>query len=175
MTVSPDVLPILFGHNLWATRLLLERSRELSAEQFHQRFEIGPGSLHDTLQHIVGAMGRWADVIGGREARARIETNGRRHRADELIELLVQADAELRAVAELLTASGRWGEIMEFTTTEGRTWRFTRATAMAHVLTHGVHHRAQALNMRRQLGLPPLGFDLDVVEWECIETGQMKS
>jgi uncharacterized damage-inducible protein DinB len=105
--------------------------------------------------------------------RPSIEKNGRRYGPDELIELLVQADAELRAVAEAVTASGRWGEIMEFTTTEGRTWRFTRATAMAHVLTHGMHHRAQVLNMRRQLGLPPLGYDLDVVEWECVETGQM--
>ncbi|HEY3245967.1 MAG TPA: DinB family protein [Phycisphaerae bacterium] len=172
MTAPPDLLPILFGHNLWATRLLLERSRELSEEQFHRRFEIGPGSIHDTLRHIVGAMLRWADRIGGRTVRPSIEKNGRAYSVDEVAALLVQGDAELRAVGDKLTAEDRWTEIMEFAVPEG-TWRFTRAAAMAHVLAHGVHHRAQVLNMRRQLGLPPLGYDLDVVEWECVETGQM--
>ncbi len=172
MPGTPDMLPILFGHNLWATRLLLERSRELSDEQFHRRFEIGPGSVHDTLRHIVGAMLRWADRIGQREVRPSIEKNGRRYSPDELIELLTQADAELRAVADTLTAEDRWGQIMEFAAPSGRTWRFSRAAAMAHVLTHGVHHRAQVLNIRRQLGLAALGYDLDVVEWECIESGQ---
>jgi len=171
----PGLLPILFGHNLWATRVLLERSRELSPEQFHRRFDIGPGSVHDALRHVVGAMLRWADRIGGRTVRRSIEKNGRQYTAEELLPLLAQADAELRAVADELTAQNRWSEVMEFTADEGRTWRFTRATAMMHVLTHGMHHRAQVLNMRRQLGLPPLGLDLDVVEWECVQTGQLKT
>ena len=36
-----------------------------------------------------------------------------------------------------------------------------------------MHHRAQALNIRRRLGLPALGLDLDVVEWEAMQTGQL--
>ena len=48
-----------------------------------------------------------------------------------------------------------------------------RRTRKRRVLTHGVHHRAQILNMRRQLGLPPIGLDLDVVEWACVESGQL--
>ena len=38
---------------------------KLSDDAWHRRFEIGPGSLHDTLTHIVGAMFRWADRIDG--------------------------------------------------------------------------------------------------------------
>ena len=57
------LLQRLLDHNLYATRLTLETCRGLSSDQFHQRFEIGPGSLHDTLRHVVGAMLRWSDRI----------------------------------------------------------------------------------------------------------------
>jgi uncharacterized damage-inducible protein DinB len=46
----------------------------------------------------------------------------------------------------------------------GRSYTFTRGGVLTHVTTHGMHHRAQALNMLRQLGvemLPPSA----VVEW----------
>lgn len=164
---------LLLGHNAWATAVLLDDAAQLTDEQFHRRFDIGPGSLHDTLRHIVGAMLRWADRIGGRPLRASIEDGGRRFSAAELRGLLAEADADLRRVADGLSAAGRWGEPMEFVVAGGPTYRFTRAAAFLHVLTHGMHHRAQVLNIRRQLGLPPLGLDLDVVEWECVQTGQI--
>ena len=41
----------------------------------------------------------------------------------------------------------------------------TRGTAIVHVMTHGAHHRAQALNMLRRLGVEELP-DLDAIEWE---------
>ena len=40
----------------------------------------------------------------------------------------------------------------------------TRSAALLHVLTHGMHHRAQCLNMLRQLGVSPLPLSA-VVEW----------
>lgn len=51
----------LLQHNAWATRVLLERCRSLTPQQFLQQHDIGPGSLHDTLRHIIGAMLRWSD------------------------------------------------------------------------------------------------------------------
>ena len=51
-----DPLQILLSHDRWATAQLLDACGKLSADQFHRRFDIGPGSLHDTLTHIVGAM-----------------------------------------------------------------------------------------------------------------------
>lgn len=164
---------MLLGHNLWATQTLLDDAAKLTDEEFHRRLPIGPGSVHATLRHIIGAMARWADRIGQRTLRPSIETD-RRYSVAELKGLLVAADAELRAVAEAIDARGGWREIFEATFAEHGTYRFSRAAAMTHVLTHGMHHRAQVLNMRRQLGLPPLGLDLDVVEWECAQAGQRK-
>lgn len=173
--MDPDFLSILMNHNLWATRVLIDRCRELSAEQFHRRFDIGLGSIHDTLRHVAGAMLRWADRLGSRPLRPSIEKLDHRWPPDELLDALTRGDAELHGVAGDLTREGRWQEMMEFVTADGRTLRFRRITAMMHVMTHGMHHRAQVLNMRRQLGLPPLGLDLDVVEWECAATGQIQA
>lgn len=166
-------LNILAGHNLWATRILIEDAAKLTADQFHRRFDIGPGSIHDTLRHIIAAMRRWADRIGGRTLRDSLDRDDQRFTAAELLDLLTAADTDLRRVAAELTAADRWAAPMDFVMPDGPTYSFTRAAAFLHVLTHGVHHRAQILNMRRQLGLPALGLDLDVVEWECVQAGQI--
>lgn len=81
---------ILLGHNLWATRVVLQAAAALDADAFQQRFEIGPGSLHDTLRHIVGAMLRWADRIADRPLRASIEADGRLYTARELLTLSIR-------------------------------------------------------------------------------------
>lgn len=172
--MQADFLNILLGHNTWTTGALLDDADKLSPEQFHRRFDIGLGSVHDTLRHIIGAALRWSDRISGRPLRDSIEKRPQPHTVSELRSLLAQADAELRRAAAEVSARGAWSEQMEFVVPDGPTYRFSRAAAMMHVVTHGVHHRAQVLNMRRQLGLPPLGLDLDVVEWECAQTGQIQ-
>lgn len=167
-------LQLLLDHNAWATRVLLLNAGRLERHELDRRFDIGPGSIHDTLRHIIGAMRRWADRIRGRDVRPSIEDGDRRYELRELRELLDEADADLRAVATAIEARRGWSEVFEFVTSDGgRTYRFTRAAALTHVVTHGIHHRAQLLNIRRQLGLPPLGLDLDVVEWECVQSGQI--
>jgi uncharacterized damage-inducible protein DinB len=40
----------------------------------------------------------------------------------------------------------------------------SRGGVITHVATHGMHHRAQCLNMLRQLGVTPLPKS-SVVEW----------
>jgi uncharacterized damage-inducible protein DinB len=130
----------------------------LTEEQFHQPFEMGPGSLHDTITHTLGAMRGWGDMLGGREQRPRLEQGGRRS-VEELSTLLeeVSDDLEASAAAHPLdeVVSGERGE---------RTFRFTRGGVLMHVTTHGMHHRAQCLNMLRQLGVDRLPRSA-VVEW----------
>ncbi len=152
----------LLQHNAWATRVLLERCRSLTSQQFQQPFDIGPGSLHDTLRHIIGAMFRWSDRIADRPVRESIEKNPTPQTPDELLALLDRAGRELEEVASRVNREGRYDEMMQ---AEFRPERFTRGTAMVHVLTHGMHHRAQALNMLRRLGVTDLP-DLDAIEWE---------
>ncbi len=169
-------LGMLIDHNAWATRVLLLDAERLSDEQFTRRFEIGLGSVHDTLRHIIGAMLRWADRMEEVALRPSIEDDGRCYTVHELRDLLEDAVRDLCRVAEAIEARGGWGETIAFVMPDGgKTYHFTRVAAMTHVLTHGVHHRAQVLNIRRQLGLPPLGLDLDVIEWECVQTRQIEN
>lgn len=156
MTSNPA--DILLASNRWATRNIIEACTQLSPEQFQQSFEIGPGALQATLTHILGAMRGWGDLLAGREQRARLETEGP-FTAEQLLSLLDDlADDLERSVRshpadELVTGSR--GE---------KEYTFTRGGVLTHVTTHGMHHRAQCLNMLRHLGVDPLPAS-SVVEW----------
>jgi uncharacterized damage-inducible protein DinB len=155
--MTSDPIDILLAQNRWATRTLLEACATLTDEQLHQRFEMGPGSLHDTITHILGAMRGWGDLHGNREQRPRPE--GERRTPQALMAMLDEASDDLEASA----AAHPKDELV--TGTRGdRTYTFTRGGVLTHVLTHGMHHRAQCLNMLRQLGVAPLPSS-SVVEW----------
>jgi uncharacterized damage-inducible protein DinB len=155
MTTSP--VDILLSHDRWATAQLLEACAALSDEQFHRRFDIGPGSLHDTTTHIVGAMRRWGDMLAGREQRPRLE--GTRRSVAELQALSDEISSDFAATARKYPPE----EIVSGTR-DGRTYTFPRGVVITHVATHGMHHRAQCLNMLRQLGVQPLPAS-DVIQW----------
>jgi uncharacterized damage-inducible protein DinB len=46
----------------------------------------------------------------------------------------------------------------------GKMYTFTRGAVVTHVTTHGMHHRAQCLNMLRHVGVSPLPPS-SVLEW----------
>ncbi|MHC5004064.1 MAG: DinB family protein [Planctomycetota bacterium] len=155
----------MLHHDHWATRRLIDACADLPDESLERRFDIGPGSVRATLVHIVGAMRRWADRIDERPVRPSIEAAPGPPRVQELRGLLDEAAADLRDVAGRLVEAGRLEELMQPAI---RGWSdpqpFSRATALLHVATHGAHHRAQTLNMLRQLGATPP--DVDAIEAE---------
>ena len=165
---AADPLDILLRHDAWATREVLRACAALTDEQWHRRFEIGPGSLHDTLTHVIGAMLRWADRIDGPPTplRPSIEDEARRTPA-ELLAILEPAAAGLAASAERARARGL-GTAFDVTLA-GQTHRFTLGAALVHVTTHGMHHRAQCLNMLRHLGVPGVSDrlpEIDPLDWQ---------
>jgi uncharacterized damage-inducible protein DinB len=154
-----DPLEILLAHDQWATRQILEACSRLTSEQFHQRFDIGPGSLHDTNRHILGAIQTWIYTLRQMELGPRVDQDSERRTPVELLSLLESITSELSAEAHRLPLN----EIVS-RTREGKTYQFTRAAVLMHVLTHGTHHRAQCLNMLRHLGVKPLPPS-SVAEW----------
>jgi uncharacterized damage-inducible protein DinB len=157
--MTSDPLQILLRHNLWATRQMIDAAATLSEEQFHQRFEMGPGSVHDTLVHMLGAMRVWGDLLAGREQRPRLEQQGARRTAGELHALLkeISADLSVSAVAHPLE-----GTVVR--KREDKSYTLTRGAVLMQVLTHGMHHRAQILNMLRRLGVTQSPAS-SVAEW----------
>lgn len=168
-TLTTDPIDILLGHNRWANGRVLECCRALSPQDFHQRFDIGPGSLHDTMSHVIGAIFRWSDRIEGVALRPSIEGRApgdpspmTRRTPDELIGLNLRACADLARVVAAVRP--RLAETREWTMRD-RSYRFTVAAAVIHVTNHGMHHRAQCMNMLKRLGRP-VDADLDELEWQ---------
>src|SRR5204863_251817 len=71
-----------------------------------------------------------------------------------------RAEAGRRPLAEMATRHLR----------DGRTLQITRGAVLAQVTTHGMHHRAQCLNMLRRLGVNPLPPS-SVAEWTWMGEG----
>jgi uncharacterized damage-inducible protein DinB len=164
--VTSDPLTILLGHNEWATRRVLDLCARLTPAQFHQRFEIGPGSLHDTLAHIVDCLRWWADDVRGRPRRNTIAPATARLSVDDLSRLLDEASADLAQLIE--ESRGNLGGFVH-ATLGGKRYTFTRGVAFTHALVHGTHHRAQCLNMLRRLNVAGLSDrlpDIDVNDWQ---------
>lgn len=167
--VTFDPLTVLLEHNRWATRRVLELCRALTPEQFHQRLEIGPGSLHDALRHLVTCMRDWADDIAGRPDRMDLERSDIARTPlsiDDLERLLDEATDEYRGFIE--SSRDDLASVVNVTL-GGTPCLFTRGVALVHPLVHGTHHRAQCLNMLRRLNVPGVSDrlpDLDVNDWQ---------
>ncbi|MBL8990013.1 MAG: DinB family protein [Phycisphaerae bacterium] len=167
---TSDPLDILVGHNRWANRQILDRCLSLSEEEFHRNFDIGPGSLHDTMSHVIGAMLRWSDRIAGRTLRPSIEGRAPGDRAapitrrspEQLMALAEQAGDDFAEVVR--SQRPHLVEVRNWTFGD-RTYRFNVAAAIIHVTNHGMHHRAQCMNMLKRLGRP-VNADLDELEWQ---------
>jgi len=156
---TSDPLEILLAHDRWATRQILLACEKLSPEQFARKFEIGPGSLQAATTHLIAAMNAWSDTLAERPQRPRIDQNGAQYTPAQLLPLLDEATSEFAKMA----TSRPLDQIVK-RTREGKEYTFTRGAVLAHVATHGVHHRAQCLNMLRHLGVSPLPLS-SVIEW----------
>ncbi len=165
LQMTSDPLEILVRHHHWATGVLLDRCAGLTDDQFHRRFPIGLGSLHDTLDHIIGCVEHWIARIRGEkwqdwEARQTIE---------QLRSRLEACSAAVRELAEELLRVNAMDQqrTLTFPQESGGSAdvTFTAGAAIVHCLVHGSYHFSQAVNMLRQLNLPGPLPELDVMDW----------
>jgi uncharacterized damage-inducible protein DinB len=162
-----ELLAILVAHDRWATGQILEACGKLGPGQFEQRFDIGPGSLQDALTHIAGAMRAWTETLAGAEPRPRLEGDGQRRTPEQVRAVFEEAWAAFSAEARRRPLA----DTVERRLRDGRTVQMTRGAVVAQVTTHGMHHRAQCLNMLRQLGVAPLPPS-SVAEWTWLGEGR---
>ncbi len=182
-TLSSDPVGILIASDAWGTREVLRACAGLTRDQFHRAFPIGLGSLHDTLTHVVGTMRRWTDRLAERPLRPsllriaafpHIESEAKERTPGELGALLDEAERDLLATADRYRGALGTTVSLEWPGEEGavRVYTFTRGAVFVHVTTHGYHHRAQCLNMLRQLGAPVPGVtegwpEPSAVDWQA--------
>jgi uncharacterized damage-inducible protein DinB len=120
---------------------------------------MGPGSLHDTITHILGAMVFWENVLEDREIASWLEDNPQERSAAELLTLHDKISADFAAVAKKHPVDEFISRVYK-----GNAYTYTAGIVITHVTTHGMHHRAQCLNMLRRLGVNPLPLS-DVTDW----------
>ena len=156
-------LDVQLAYDRWATRQLIDRSRALTEDELHRPFAIGLGSLHDTLVHTIGAMHRWTARIASRSVPSRAEG---RFTPDQLEAMLDRAADGFESLVRRLSKEGRLRDTIELREWSELPLTLTVATTIAHVLNHSTHHRAQALNILRQLGRNDPELELDTIVWE---------
>ncbi|MCA3006306.1 MAG: DinB family protein [bacterium] len=159
------VVEILVKYDFWASRQILLRCRTLTSEQFGQRFAIGKGSLHDTTLHIVGSMQRWADRLAERPLRPSPENPDYPLSPNGVLHLLDHVGPDLAQSIRRVLQDRAEDAVLDYQVAPDRHVRFSKASAIAHVLAHGTHHRSQCLNMLRQLGVNHPPMEIDPIDW----------
>jgi uncharacterized damage-inducible protein DinB len=153
------ILERLLGHDAWTTRQLLLRCRELSDEQLDRKFDIGDRSLRETFVHMLECNELHLDRILGRPERELPE--------DYTVEALLKRQrATAKQLADLALRTEREGRLDEL-------WgevKLTLGAGIVHVITHSMHHRAQAMFIMEQLRLKDV-IEGDALGWESVARG----
>lgn len=159
-----DLLDRLLGHDAWTTRQLLLLCRELIDEQLDREFDIGHRSVRATFLHIIRNVEVWSDLMVGAPIRADAGNPAGSRSVPAMIVRLDHAAADLGKLARAVADRGGWDEQWVDTLDNPPTEK-TYGGAIAHVLTHSTHHRAQLLYLLRRLGVEGLP-EGDVLSWE---------
>lgn len=165
--IKTGTLRECFRYNDWARERLLGLAAGLADDQLDRPFEMGEGSLRATVYHLwaaeYGWLNRWQPQTGltydaecHGESPAEI---GRRFR-----ETAAARDAFLGRLDDAGLAA-----TFTFTNKKGITSTFSIGDTMLHVCNHGTHHRAQAINMLRRLGVETPKPGIDYILWRLQE------
>jgi uncharacterized damage-inducible protein DinB len=159
-----DLLDRLLGHDAWTTRTLLLRALVLSDEQLDREFDIGHRSVRATADHLIFNMEVWSALMAGQRPDISRGSSPDERTVPALISRLDAAESQLARVARAVADRGAWDELWIDVLDEPPT-RKSYGGAIAHVVTHSMHHRAQLLWMLKKLGLENLP-EGDVLSWE---------
>jgi uncharacterized damage-inducible protein DinB len=138
------------------------KSHKIKDQQKRLKYDIGTGIFAATITHMISAIRAWTDTLAQRPHRPRPDQSGIAYTPAQLMQLLDESESEFIAIV----MAHPMDEIVK-RTREGVDYHFTRGAIVTHVATHGMHHRAQCLNMLRHLGVAPLPKS-SVTEWTLL-------
>ncbi len=152
-----DLLDRMLGRDEWATRSLLELSRDLRDEQLDEVFDVGLGTLRKTLRHIVRNIAFWASLATGQPVIDPPEAPS----VAELLEYYDRGHPAYAAFARSVQTEGRFDE----TFTDHWNLQQSRGATVIQVLMHNEEHRTEARHILKRLGVPDVP-ELDPQAWE---------
>ncbi len=164
-----DLLDRLLAHDVWSTRQLLLQSKPLTDSQLDQPFDVDSRTLRACFVHMIRVMETWNDLLYERPVRPSSVLNAKPQSLDGLMVRLDEAGEELAAISKKIAREDRWDDL--FTDVlDNPPRKKTFGGTIAHVITHSMHHRAQAMYMMEQLGIRD-HIEGDVLSWEMSVNG----
>src|SRR5690606_26527936 len=122
----------------------------LNDAQLVREFDIGHKTLRATLDHIIHNTEVWSSLKARAEVQRQTDTS-----LTGMISRLSVAQPRLQKLARQIADSGAWNQLwIDHLDDPPQAKSF--GTSIAHVITHSMHHRAQALYMLRLSGVNPL-------------------
>jgi len=156
MAAMSDSLLDPLRHNTWATKRLLGSCRSLQPEQLDATSVGTYGSILATLQHIIGAEGRYRFRLTGREP----DWLGQPEDTEDLDELERMAEDMGRFWDGL--AAGDFDPDRVVSWVSAVSGAHTEASAgilVAQTLNHGNEHRGQISTILTTMGVEPPSLD----------------
>jgi len=152
----PATLREFLFYNSWAHEKTLASAYPLADAQLDRKFAMGAGSIRATLFHLWAAERVWLDRW--------IDPSKATFPQPELAVTIAELRERLRRVATermALLADTEIDRRITYTNAKGETHTFVVRDLLLHVCNHATHHRAQAINMLRQVGaeLPKPAID----------------
>ncbi len=159
------ILDRLLGHDVWTTRQLLLRCRELSDEQLNRNFDIGDRSLLGTFEHLIACMESHTDLLLERRTPENFLAT-KELRDDESIDgMLIRLAIVSKDFSEFATRVDGEGTADDMCTNPEDFNRLPLGSVIAHILTHSMHHRAQIMYIFEQSGIKDI-IEGDALGWE---------
>ena len=159
-----DLLERLLKHDAWTTRQLLFLCVNITDEQLDRDFDIGHRTARATFLHIIRNIEVWSDLMSGLPVRADEANEPPGRAVERMIARLDRAAADLALIAQEVALRDAWDERWIDHIDNPPTEK-TFGGGIAHVITHGMHHRAHLLYMLRRCGVSELP-EGDVFSWE---------
>jgi len=159
-----DILDRLLAHDTWTTRQLLLACQSLPDDLLDKEFDIDQRSLRKTFVHIIENMETWTDLLCERPIQNRMGNS-----VPELIERLSSISRDFANVARRVARQQSYDDcFVDILDNPPRLKTF--GGAIAHLITHGMHHRAQVMFLMEKVGLRE-HIEGDVLSWEASSFG----
>jgi uncharacterized damage-inducible protein DinB len=164
-----DLLDRLLGHDEWTTGELLRRCGELADDELHASFDVGLGSIHRTLVHMIGNIRVWTDLM---QSGTTDGTSSEWRDADlpGLVAAFRESYDGFARFARQVQAEGRIDE-QWVDSLDDPPQAKTYGGAILHVITHNMHHRGELMHMLDRSGVRDLP-EGDLLTWEATARAQ---
>lgn len=162
-----DLLQRLHQHRAWVNGNLLTAAAALSDEQLRSPYQIGQGSIWNSLTHLYAAEFVWLETLLGNEdslvpgdVAGKLPGNqqgeGGITGLDDLRQKWSALDQRWTNYLASLTPESLEDVVHRKSSTTGQRFGTRRADVLLHVCTHAHYTAAQVINMLRQAGVDKL-------------------